>query len=167
VQKLEEDEFNMSSQYINECSFYYEECSRILRNLEPDSYDEDYIDRESLETFNEEFRQQMLITDAKKVKHDADLLLDLFINYEERLDIEKVWDTIDMYRVAIMKTKDKDLELEAEILSIIGLIYDKVLKIESKSRAYYYDCFNLCESSHPKTFNTREWFKRLFKIDFF
>ncbi len=163
VQKLENDEFNLSSQYINECPFYYEECSRILRTLEADpdsSLDYDYIDDESLDMFNNEVTQQILITDAKKCKHDADLLLDMFINYEERLDIEKVWDTIELYRVAITKTKGQYLELEAEILSIIGLIYDKVLKLESKGKTYFYTCFSLCESMRPKTFKMHSWFKR-------
>jgi hypothetical protein len=108
VQKLENDEFNTSSQYISECSFYYEECSKILRILEAspsNTFDTNFISYQSLESFNQQVGRQLLITDATRCKHDADSLLASFIDCAEPLDAEKVWDTIDLYRVAIIKAK--------------------------------------------------------------
>ena len=52
------------------------------------------------------------------------------------------------------------MELEAEIVSKLALIYEKVLKLIDKSKFFYYACFNLAEAMKPKSFNNKSWYIR-------
>jgi hypothetical protein len=64
--------------------------------------------------------------------------------------VQHAWNTIDLYRLAIVQTKGKNLELEAEALSQIGYIYEQVLGDDAKAKVCFYSCFNICESMRPK-----------------
>ena len=48
------------------------------------------------------------------------------IEKTETLNMDIVWDTMDWYHIAIMQTRGKDLEIEAELLCKVGNLYDKV-----------------------------------------
>ena len=48
------------------------------------------------------------------------------IEKTETLNMDIVWDTMDWYHIAIMLTRGKDLEIEAELLCKVGNLYDKV-----------------------------------------
>ena len=56
----------------------------------------------------------------------ADDLLDRYIFDEESLNMDMVWTCVDLYREAVMLTKENDAEGEAIALSRLGSIYDKV-----------------------------------------
>lgn len=56
--------------------------------------------------------------------------------------------------------QDKDIELEAEILSKLGLIYTDILVLKNKAKTYYYESFRLAEAMKPKMFTNESWFKR-------
>jgi len=59
-----------------------------------------------------------------------------------------------------MRFIDKDIELEAEIMSKLGLIYTVILKMKDKAKTCYYECFRLAESMKPKLFTHESWFIR-------
>ena len=56
----------------------------------------------------------------------ADDLLDRYLYGDETLNMDMVWTCVDLYREAILLTKEKDSEGEAIALSRLGSIYDKV-----------------------------------------
>lgn len=75
------------------------------------------------------------------------------------MDIEGIWDSIDLYHEAICKAKDKNIELEAEVLSLLGTIYKNILKLKTRGNKLFKACFNLTESLKPKLFTKYKWYK--------
>lgn len=154
--ELMEDKLNLSSQMIKECSYFYEESLKCLnKNNKSHKISEFNLDLEEL--YND-FMLQDKILDGLRQKRLADLLYDKAINQAENLDLELIWDSIDLYREAIRKTANKDLEIEAEILCKIGTIYEFVLRLMEKSKECYMACFNLAESLKPKMFTNKSWY---------
>ena len=102
----------------------------------------------------------MCTVEGRKYKRTADFSVEGALHGEECLNLEKVWDSIDTYHVAICRTKNKDIELEAEILSKLGLIYKQILKMNDRAKGYFNMCFNLAETMKPKLFTNHSWYKR-------
>lgn len=148
-----EYDINLSFRSINECRFYSEECSKLSKQLDNRvSFDiEEIISDRSL--------QECLI-DGLRYFNIAEKNLDKVINYEETLNIESIWDCIDLYHDAIVRTLDKDIELEAKIKSKLGYIYKNILKLHHIAMRYFYDSFNLAEAMKPKLFTHESWFIR-------
>ena len=141
--------------------FIIQECVKTRNELNKTSLiSMTHIDAYDLKELEDNKLIQQCIIDGMKHRNLADLLLDRLINYEETLIMDQVWDCIDLYRESILKTKDKDLELEAEILSNLGLIYADVLKMANRAKTYYYACFSLTESMKPKLFTSHTWYIR-------
>jgi hypothetical protein len=59
----------------------------------------------------------------------------------------------------IVKSKDTFIELEAEMLSLLGTIYGRILKLDNRARKYYKACFTLTEALKPKLFTKCKWYK--------
>jgi hypothetical protein len=112
---------------------------------EYDDEDEDHIDDDDDDDDDDDE------DDTEDSKDDDD---------DDDKKIERAWDVIDLYRVAILQTKGKNLEVEAEAMSQIGYIYEQVLGENAKAKACFYSCFNVCESMRPKTFKRMPWFIR-------
>ena len=138
---------------ISESNYFYEECFKLKNKINFDF-------KFDLNDFNANRIMQECAVVGLKHKNQADLLLDELINYDEAIEFEKVWDCVDLYHEAIVKTKDKDLELEAEILSILGHIYTSILKLKEKAKTCYYASIRLAESMRPKLFTTKSWYIR-------
>ena len=158
---LMEKNLNLSCQTIKECSYFYEESLKCLNESKKGrncSMSDNCLDIEELDELYNDFMLQDVILDGLKQKRLADILYHKAINETEDLDLELIWDSIDLYREAIRKAVNKDLEIEAEILSKIGTIYENVFKINEKSKEYYMACFSLAESLKPKIFTNKSWY---------
>jgi hypothetical protein len=165
---LEESKLIEAASSIKECSYYNNECIRRMNAFEK----EKHHNPQSLITLNSYTNKDMLLEHIESVtveecvvdgilyKSQADRMLDECINNEEFFNPELIWNAIDLYRNAIVNIKDHDIELECEILSRIGLIYEKVLKIDKQAEKYYYESFNLAETLKPKILNNFSWYKR-------
>ena len=77
--------------------------------------------------------------------------------------METIWYSIDFYREAICKSKEKAVEIEAEIHSRLVHVYGKILKIKSRAKTSYNMCFYLFESMKPKMFTKYKWYKDCIK----
>jgi hypothetical protein len=102
---------------------------------------------------------EFCIIESLKCKKLVDIKMEQILNKNETLDMEAVWDCIDLCHEAIIKSKDKFIELEAEMLSLLGTIYEKILKIDSRAKKYYKACFTLTEALKPKLFTKCKWYK--------
>ena len=71
---------------------------------------------------------EFCIIESLKCKKLVEIKIDQILNKNETLDMEAVWDCIDLCHEAIIKSKDKFIELEAEMLSLLGTIYGQILK---------------------------------------
>jgi hypothetical protein len=176
VAELESKNTRASSSSVNESSFYFEECGKTLREClavrEADDkkyYYNKFLDAQhsNMDGLGKNLTGQMVLVSGTFFKEKADKSIKSLMssvhdskgNVADE-NIELAWDTIDLYRVAIGQTKGKHLELEAEVLSQIGYIYEQVLCEDAKAKACFYSCFNICESMRPKTFKKMPWFIR-------
>jgi len=98
------------------------------------------------------------IVEAHQQKHIGDKLYHYLITQSESVNIELLWEIIDHYKSAILKCREKNIEIEAECLSKIGTIYEKILGMKEQARVCHYNCLELVESMKPKTFTTYVWY---------
>ena len=52
-----------------------------------------------------------------------------------------------------------EVEREAIAESRLGVVYDKVLKMSSRAKAYFTHSFKLAESLKLRVFTTQDWYK--------
>ncbi|XP_065684324.1 uncharacterized protein LOC124817936 isoform X1 [Hydra vulgaris] len=160
IKYLDEKQINESFKSINDCNYFYEECFRYNKQVYAENIDVEFNFWSDLDQLKTSIDLQICILDGLKAKHEADLTYDKCINESESVDIELAWNAIDMYRVAIKATATKDIELEAEITSIIGVIYEKILLIKERAKQYYMHALDLAESMKPKLFTAEAWYIR-------
>jgi hypothetical protein len=101
---------------------------------------------------------EFCIIESLKCKKLVEIKIDQILNKNETLDMEAVWDCIDLCHEAIIKSKDKFIELEAEMLSLLGTIYGQILK-DNRAIKYNKACFTLTEALKPKLFTKYKWYK--------
>ena len=80
----------------------------------------------------------------------------------ETLDIDLVYYVYDLYHHALSQVRDKDVEVESEILSRMGTYQLKVLRMpnsRNKAKEYFKKCLELALSLHPKNVTTEKWYK--------
>jgi len=77
---------------------------------------------------------------------------------EEELDMDRVFLAMDMYRQAMVDSREKDVEHEAAALSKLGLVYHNILKIEDKAREYLKLSIQMGVSLAPRNVESVEWF---------
>ena len=142
---------------LRDFDFHYEEC---LKNLKYSDESDDEINLNELESLHEEHILQLCIAEGISSKHVAQDLLRKCIAENEHLNIDLLFDIIDRFRDSIIKTRNKDIECEAEVSSELGRIYDEVLKIKEKGKEYYQNSFHLAESLKPKVFTKHPWYMR-------
>lgn len=104
-----EYDVNLSYRYINECRFYGEMCHKLSKELDFG------ISFDIEELISNRIFQECLI-DGLRYFSIAEKSFDKMINYEESLNIESIWDCIDLYHEAIVRTRGKNLKSILNIL---------------------------------------------------
>ncbi|OWF51011.1 hypothetical protein KP79_PYT19606 [Mizuhopecten yessoensis] len=90
----------------------------------------------------------------------GDELFEQTIKGDEMVNMDMVWDVVDWFKVAVLRTRERtEMEQEAIAASRLGKIYDKVLKMKDKAKEYVMRSIQLAHSMHPRTFNSEDWFK--------
>ena len=83
----------------------------------------------------------------------ADEILEKLLLDEECLQMDMVWKVVDLYKEAIILTRELDMEVEAIALSRLGNIFDKILKDKIKAKGCFRRSIQLAISLHPRTFD--------------
>lgn len=94
-----------------------------------------------------------------QARSQGDQLLEMALQEQEELDMTLVFEVIDWYKQAVVLSKEIDIEQEAIADSRLGVVYDKVLKITSRAKAYFTTSFELAESLKPRIFTSQQWYK--------
>lgn len=84
----------------------------------------------------------------------GDYLLEKYIKDDERLDMNMVWTVVDLYKEAIILTRENDAECEAMALSRLGSVFDKVVKGKFRAKPYMMRSIQMAMSLHPRTFDS-------------
>jgi hypothetical protein len=82
------------------------------------------------------------------------------IEEDESIDMEKIYDSLDIYRVGLAKIViDKiDVELEAIFLSKLGYIFYKINRRNEKAKEYLNNAVNLGLSLYPRNISLERWY---------
>ena len=153
---LRDFDLGVSFRSINEANYYFEECLKLHRHSDP-------VSKINMEEFTQDLAVQFCIVESIKYKQTADKNIDHLLNHSEHLEIEAIWDNIDLYHEAICKSKNKHIELEAEVLSLLGTLFGKVLKLKERASKCYKACFQLTEALKPRLFTNCKWYKECVK----
>ena len=73
---------------------------------------------------------------------------------EETLNMGMVWTVVDLYKEAVILTRENDPEAEAIALSRLGSILDKVLKDKFRAKTYMMRSIQMAMSLHPRIFDS-------------
>jgi len=95
--------------------------------------------------------------ESVRVRSQADELFNSQINEAENIDMRMMWTICDMYKEAVILTREMDIESEAFALCRLGRMYDKVFKLKGKAHAYYRQGFDLLQTLFPKHIQSA-WF---------
>lgn len=86
-------------------------------------------------------------------------LLQTALLEQEALQMTLIFDVIDWFKQAVVLARNVEIEQEAIAESRLGYVYDKVLRITLRAKAYYTHCFELAESLKPRMFTACQWYK--------
>ena len=67
--------------------------------------------------------------------------------------MDMIWKVVDLYREAVLLTREVDMESEAIALSRLGNVLDSVVKMKGKAKECLRRSVQLAMSLHPKTFD--------------
>lgn len=70
-----------------------------------------------------------------------------------------IFEVIDWFKQAVVLARNVEIEQEAIAESRLGYVYDKVLRITLRAKAYYTHCLELAESLKPRMFTACQWYK--------
>ena len=123
---------------------YLEDLDDEIEILEEETFIEmtQTVGRMALKIADEEHRKVMLET--------------------EELDFDKVYDVYDLYHFAWTQVREKDIELEALLMSRMGTYQYKVLKLQNskfKAREYLKKSIELGLSLSPRNVTFHDWYK--------
>ena len=99
------------------------------------------------------------IGEAAKFRQNGDKLWKAAISQEESVEMELVWDAVDLYVQSIVSSRGKCIESEAIAHSHLGRLFE-VLFFNQKARDHYRLAIDLGLSMHPKTFDLQAWYKQ-------
>ncbi len=139
-------------------------CKSVLLHIKCKKgfYEDDFVNASMSNDLEKEISKRRLMADVYLLKIDADFNMQIYINFDapDSSNRERACEVINLYKKAIHMANGKFPEFNAELLSILGLICEKILKNETKARLYFYECFDLCKSIHSKTLRSQTWYIR-------
>ena len=96
---------------------------------------------------------------STKARMQGDELLKTALKDQEELDMNLIFEIIDWYKQAVIQAREVEIEQEAIAESRLGVVYDRVLKVVPRAKAYFIHSLNLAESLKPRVFTSHDWYK--------
>ena len=113
---------------------------------------------QDIQKFEEDNTFLQFSCESVRIRFQADDLFNTYVNESEEINFEMMWEILDMYKDAALKTREKDIENEALAISRQGRIFDKIFKIRPKAHSYYRAAFDLAQCLFPRDLNQVSWF---------
>ena len=83
---------------------------------------------------------------AEQARVQGDELLKMALTEQEELEMTLIFEVIDWYKQAVVLAREVEIEQEAIAESRLGVVYDKVLKMSLRAKAYFTHSFKLAVS---------------------
>ena len=148
VKAYELEDFTKCLQYMSDCRAPLAEATK-----------HDPLLSERVGDYQQRVFMHICICESVQKRKVADSLFRAHIFGEEVVNFDFVWDVIDMFKHAVILTREKDAEQEAISLSRMGKMFESVVKLPDKAKEYYKRSFQLALSLHPRTFNIKGWYQ--------
>jgi len=146
------NDFRSTAQFLE----YARESVELAKKHSAKSKDMEFL--LNLELMEQDIFIYSCCCESVRVRHQADLLFTEYVHDSEELNMEMMWEILDMYKDAVLKTAERDLENEALANSRIGRMFEKIFKMESKGHLYYRRAFDLAQALFPRDLNQKSWF---------
>ncbi|KAJ8022684.1 hypothetical protein HOLleu_37652 [Holothuria leucospilota] len=150
VQTLEAQDFRSSLRSLHEMNYPLEEAGKIT------SSDEMRADIRVLKT---DAIYQLASAESMQVCSIAVKQLDELLNDLEYLNINMVFDTLDLFKDGALKAREINLEQEAIACFYQGHIFERILKLKQKAKTFYMQVMELTEAAKPKLFTNQKWYQ--------
>jgi hypothetical protein len=124
--------------------------------LEPEKEREDLL--KSLAMMELDISTYRCCCESVRIRFQADQLFNDYVNDAEQLNWNMMWEIADMYKEALLQTRERDIENEAIALTRLGRMFEKIFKIRDKAHSYYRRAFDLAQCLMPGDLNKLSWF---------
>lgn len=146
------------SQLYDECKRHLEDCNEPLEEAIRYGKSDTRIVEEAKD-YQERVYIHLCISRSVSLRMQTEKLFHTHLLNQESINFELIWDVVDMFKQCTLLVREQDTEQEAITLSRLGKIFDVVLKLPEKAKGYYKQSFQLAKAMHPRTFDTKDWYK--------
>lgn len=153
--KLQNGDYKTCLSRMRDCYRPIEEVKR-LAHITGDELDD--LLREG-ETLEQDVFYHSCSASSMQARNHGDQLLTVALQDTEELNMTLVFEVIDWYKQAVVLAREVELEQEAIAESRLGVVYDKVLKLTVRAKAYFNHTLQLVESMKPRVFTSHDWYK--------
>ncbi|KAJ8022685.1 hypothetical protein HOLleu_37653 [Holothuria leucospilota] len=150
VQTLEAEDFQNSLRSLHEMNYPLEEAEKVTTSDEM---------RDAIGTLKTDAIYQLASAESMQVCSIAVKQLDELLNDLEYLNMNMVFDTLDLFKDGALKAREINLEQEAIACAYQGYIFEKILKLKQKAKTFYMQVMELTEAAKPKLFTNQKWYQ--------
>ena len=154
--KLQNGDYKKCLSRMRDCYRPIEEVKRLSRRYGGDLK---YELLEEAETLEKDVFYHTCAASAVQARVQGDELLQTALQDKEELDMTLMFEVIDWYKQAVVLAREVELEQEAIAESRLGVVYDKVLKLTLRAKAYFTHSFELAQSLKPRVFTSQDWYR--------
>lgn len=154
--KLQNGDYKKCLSRMRDCYRPIEEVKRLSRRYGGDLKDKLLAEAKILE---KDVFYHTCAASAVQARVQGDELLQTALQEQEELDMTLIFEVIDWYKQAVVLSREVEIEQEAIAESRLGLVYDKVLRMTLRAKAYFTHSFKLAESLKPRVFTFEKWYK--------
>ena len=154
--KLQNGDYKKCLSRMRDCYRPVEEVKRLCRI---NGGGLNYTMLEEAQTLEKDVFYHTCAASAVQAREQGDQLLKTALMEQEELDMTLIFEVIDWYKQAVVLAREVEIEQEAIAESRLGVVYDKVLKMTLRAKAYFTHSFELAESLKPRVFTSKDWLK--------
>ncbi|XP_071829721.1 uncharacterized protein [Apostichopus japonicus] len=150
TQSLAIQDFRGSLRMIHEMNYPLEEASKVTGNEEVQT---------DIRVMKQHAVAQLATAESMQSIFVAKKQLDSILNDMTKPNMNMVYDTLDMFKDAAIKTREIDLEQEAKACYYQGYIFEKLINLKHKAKKFYMQVLKLVEASDNKLLKSERWYK--------
>ena len=154
--KLQNGDYKKCLSRMKDCYRPIEEVKHLSRRYGGDLK---YELLEEAEILEKDVFYHTCAASAVQARVQGDELLQTALKEQEKLDMTLIFEVIDWYKQAVVLAREVEIEQEAIAESRLGVVYDRVLRMTLRAKAYFTHSFELAESLKPRVFTSQDWYK--------
>ncbi|KAG0601285.1 hypothetical protein M758_11G099000 [Ceratodon purpureus] len=150
---------NLESHNFTGCISIMNDCMQLLRkaaSLEAERDSDEYI---SITEMQERAETQIFVCESMQACASGDQVLMRALFDEEEVNLELAFEAIDLYRSAVLLTRERDIEGEAVAMSKLGKVYSEVIKDPERASKAHYQATKLALTVMSPRIARSDWYR--------